>query len=102
MLDFYLFEMYDQGCRAPFVILRQHKFVMTNTFDFISFLSSFWSLMVTSSVLFFVWFFFLFVGFFLFVVVCFVLSGNNYTEILCHINTVRNYFPHVLFLTFTP
>lgn len=82
---------------------------MMNTFGFVSFLSSFWSLIVTPCSLFFVFFFvyllgaFLGVGVCLFVFVffwsfiyfgffCFVLSGSNYTDILCCVNTARNYF----------
>lgn len=36
VLDFYLFEIYGQGCRTPFVILRQHKFIIINVLGFFS------------------------------------------------------------------
>lgn len=106
VLDFYLFEMYGQGiCRIPFVIQRQHKFIMMNAFDFVSFLNSFLSLIVTPSSHFFVFFCLLGVvwGLFVccFIMVLFVLDGSNCTDILCCVNTMRSYFPPVLFHTFT-
>lgn len=38
---FYLVEMYDQDCKAVFVIQRHHGFVVMNAFGFVFFLSNF-------------------------------------------------------------
>lgn len=90
---FYLFDMYDQDCKAVFVIQRCYGFIVMNAFGFVFFLSSFLAffccLIVTPRSLFFFFFIFL------------LLSGSNYAEILCCVDIVRIYFPHGLFHTFT-